>query len=365
MILEPTSYVPSLRWRMGEYQGLLTLSSAAKDKIVPILTIPPLEYDFDTGVPRKTPHEHVFPFPKRLKAKWGTRPFWFDIHSTLRHSHMNEGQSCYQYVFEEIRKFGAHGIPIVSFDMDEKLVRDVSSINSADQHGMGLRVMMEDIMKPDFAATKAAIVKAMGIAIDEIDLIIDLEAPNYDPIDAFSSALAGVLQGFPDLKEHRNVVLVGTSFPSSMGEISKGITAVQRKHWSFYNSVIAKLPNGFRVPNFGDYTTVHPGFVAMDMRMIKPAGKIIYATNESWQIIKGGSFRDSPEQMHSHAATVVNSDFYFGDDYCYGDNYIRECANKNDGPSNLSQWKKVGINHHMSVTLAQLSNPSATASYLG
>jgi T4 beta protein len=33
-------YVPAVRWRTGEYQALLRLSDAAKDRIVPLITIP-------------------------------------------------------------------------------------------------------------------------------------------------------------------------------------------------------------------------------------------------------------------------------------------------------------------------------------
>jgi hypothetical protein len=64
-------YVPALRWRQGEYQALFRLATAAKDRIVPYITIPEVEFDFELWQPKKTVQEHVHPFPARFNAKWG------------------------------------------------------------------------------------------------------------------------------------------------------------------------------------------------------------------------------------------------------------------------------------------------------
>ena len=47
MILTKDMYVPALRWRQGEYQALAGLAAAAKDRIVPYVTIPEVEFDFE------------------------------------------------------------------------------------------------------------------------------------------------------------------------------------------------------------------------------------------------------------------------------------------------------------------------------
>ena len=99
MILEPTDYTPSLRWRQGEYQALLFLPEQHKARICPLITIPPIEFDFDLQIPKKTPHEHIHPFAKRVHKKWDHRPCWVDIHPTLREARMDDGRVTYDYVF--------------------------------------------------------------------------------------------------------------------------------------------------------------------------------------------------------------------------------------------------------------------------
>ena len=355
MILQEDAYVPSLRWRQGEYQGLVTLAAAAKSRVTPLITIPPIEFDFDAWVPKKTPHEHLFPFPGRLKAKWGTRPFWLDVSDGLRDVKMDDGQSAYDYVFGGVRGNGGYAVPVVSFDMDEGLLLRIKSHIALDQHGLGLRVLLTDLMKPTLGDTVEAFCKKLGVERDEIDLIIDLEAPNYDPVESFAIALGASIVSIPKLDAYRNFVLVGTAFPESMGDIEKGETSIPRLHWQFYKELLNNLPDHVRRPVYGDYTIVHPSFVALDMRLIKPAGKIVYTTSDNYVVHKGGSFRDNREQMHDHCEAIVARGYYRGAAYSFGDKYIKDCAAKTEGPSNLSQWKKVGINHHMTVVLDDLA----------
>ena len=53
MPLGSGAYVPSLRWRQAEYQALLRLDESIEDRIVPLITIPPIEFDFGREYLRK------------------------------------------------------------------------------------------------------------------------------------------------------------------------------------------------------------------------------------------------------------------------------------------------------------------------
>ena len=76
MPLSDGAYVPALRWRQAEYQALFRLKEPVKRRVVPLLTIPPVEFDFEVGELKKTVHEHVQPFVPRYLKKWGCRPAW-------------------------------------------------------------------------------------------------------------------------------------------------------------------------------------------------------------------------------------------------------------------------------------------------
>ncbi len=138
--------------------------------------------------------------------------------------------------------------------------------------------------------------------------------------------------------------MIGTGFPQILA-VDKPGGHLQRHDWLFYKALRAKLAGIGRIPNFGDYTIVHPEFTAQDMRLLKPAGNIVYTVGDTWNVRKGGAFRADPEQMHTHCESIVKSGQFCGPHFSAGDEYIDRCAKKLATPSNLTRWKENGISH--------------------
>lgn len=355
MILNSDMYVPALRWRQGEYQALLRLTNQVKDRIVPFVTIPEIEFDFEEWRPKKSVQEHVHPFAARFKSKWGKRPAWVGVHKSIVQMPMDDGRDIFTYVFEELRGFEASAVPAIPLGTDASTVRAVEAIVKRDSLGVAISVRLEDLMKENPDAQVQSLASTLGVELSDIDLIVDLGAPNFEPYEAFSSALIVALRKLGDLQAYRNLSLIGTAIPETFKDIAKGSDEIPRHDWLFYQTLMAKLPAGMRRPNFGDYTIVHPEFTPLDMRKIKSAGKIVYTTPRSWAVRKGGAFRDNPEQMHGHCADIVSRDTFKGAGYSSGDNYIAKCAVRQEGPSNQTRWKDVAINHHITHVLDDLA----------
>ena len=359
MILTKDMYVPALRWRMAEYQALMRLTERAKERVVPYITIPELEFDFDSRQPKKTVHEHVHPFVARFEKKWGSRLAWIGVHPDIADGVMDDGSDILTYVFDGLRKFDAKGMPSIRLDAKSRTQNSVAAIVGKDGQGVAITVRLEDLMKKDAFARVVAMFTALGINEDEVDLIVDLGEPNFEPYETFSIALISALRRLGDLNRFRNFVLVGTAIPETFKGVSKGEDELPRHDWLFFRTFLSKLPSGMRRPNYGDYTIVHPNFTPQDMRKIKSAGKIVYTTGKSWWVRKGGAFRGNEEQMHEHCAALVGSGVFKGSGYSYGDDYIGKCAIKKAPPSNLTRWKDVAINHHIAHVLDDLSMTGA------
>lgn len=361
MKLSNDTYIPSLRWRQAEYQALLCLSDAAKARTVPLITIPPIEYDFEEEKLKKDAEEHVKPFPKRYKEKWGIRPAWIDVDPSLHGPTMANGQDVFSFVFAALRKFGAAAVPVITVDAPDTMITIIAAIVATDGKGVAIRARFEDIMRPTFTQAVRALLEKLKVKLADADLIIDLGAPNYEPYDDFSKAMSITLSAVTDLAAFRNFVLVGTAIPPSMADISKDGGDLKRHDWLFYQLLMSKLPPGVRHPNYGDYTIVHPAFVVMDMRKRKPAGKVVYATGKTWHVEKGGAFLEDREQMHDHCDEIANAAYFKGAGFSWGDDYIAKCAVRAASPSNQTQWKKVAINHHIMQVLDDLSKFAAAA----
>jgi hypothetical protein len=356
MATKDAFYVPCLRWRQAEYQALLALSDKAKDSIVPLITIPDLEFDFEDGTPKKTVGEHAGTFPKRYKEKWKTRKAWIDADPNIQTGVMPDGRPVFIFVFDEIRKFTADAMPVTSLDCTPKVVAQIASIVATDKKGVGVRARIEHVMKASFGVSLDTLLKSLKVTPEETDLIVDLGTPNYEPYGAFAAALAITLGKIPNLPAYRNFILVGCAFPNTLSAVSSPVAYIERHDWKFYMQLLAKLPKGMRSPMFGDYATVNPGFTAkMDMRKVNPAGKIVYATTDRWFVRKGGAFRGNEKQMHKLSDEVVKSGLFRGPSFSAGDDYIDKCAKKTVGPSNQTRWKSVGINHHIMQVIGEVA----------
>ena len=122
------------------------------------------------------------------------------------------------------------------------------------------------------------------------------------------SALIAAMRRLGDLYAFRNFVLIGTAIPEDIQGCCQGRGCSFRVMiGSSTRRFLARCRRACVSPNYGDYTIVHPDFTPMDMRMIKSAGKLVYTTPANWEVRKGGAFRDNPEQMHDHCASIVGS----------------------------------------------------------
>ena len=358
--LPSDAYVPVLRWRQGEYQALLHLTEPAKDRIVPFITIPEIEYDFGERRSKKSIQEHVYPFAHRYNLKWGNRPAWVGVHKRIIQTRMDDGQDIFAYIFEKLRTFGANAAPVILLGTDSNSVQEVAAIVKWDGLGVAISIQLEDLMKANLNGRVRALASALAVKLCDTDLIIDLGAPNFKPYEVFSDLLVVALRKLGSLHAYRNLVLIGTAIPETFRGIAMGINEIPRHDWLFYQTLIARLPSGMRHPSFGDYTIVHPEFTAVDMRMIKAAAKIVYTTSRSWSVCKGGAFRDNPEQMHDYCADLVGKNIFKGPGFSSGDNYIAKCAARQEGPSNQTRWKDVTINHHITQVLDDLATLGGT-----
>lgn len=364
MNLSEDTYVPALRWRQGEYQALWRLASTVKSRVVPLITIPPVEFDFELWRPKKTCHDHVQPFLARFREKWGSRPAWIALDSAIAVDRMGDGSHVFDFIFDGLRSVGNRAVPALPLATDAATMSAAARATDYDGRGAAVLLRLEDLMAINPRSAIESFAASLGVGLDELDVIIDLRAPNFEPYATFASALIMALRRLGNLYEVRSFVLLGTAIPDSFAQLAKGSDEIPRHDWLFFKTFVTLLPAGIRRPLYGDHTVVHPDFKAQDMRKVKAAGKIVYTTPDTWATRKGGAFRDNPAQMHTHCERVVaESAFAFrGAGFSYGDKYIADCAVKAESPSNLSRWKDVAINHHITMVADDLATLLGTPS---
>jgi len=358
MSFQALHYVPCLRWKQGEYKAVSLLSDSARDLITPLIEVPEKGYDFETQTDKKSLDDHLAPFAKRLHSNWQTKICFVDLKLIDPSERLKSGTHPVRYIFEQLNLYGCSGIPVTGFDRDPQYQHEVKRAVSKDRRGLCIRLSIESAAKSSLKASVATLLGS-NMPIEECDLILDLEAPpNFVPLEGFANLIQSIILRLPYLDRWRTFTLMGSSFPSSMAEITTSPMVIPRNEWLVYKLLRTKLSSGdTRIPTFGDYVINHPEVLQVDMRLVKPAATIRYTIDDAWLIIKGPNVRDHGYgQYLDHCKTLTSDPRFLDSTFSGADKYISDCAAGRAKTGNLSTWRWIGTNHHLEKLALDIAN---------
>ncbi|MBW8002658.1 MAG: hypothetical protein FVQ80_11655 [Planctomycetes bacterium] len=357
MNFDHSHYVPCLRWKQGEYQAVLRLHEKAKKKFTPLIQVPEFGYDFEKGKEPKVIDKHIEPFAKRVHDKWGKLPCFVDLKLINPSVRLENKTHPVKYVFDDLRRRGCYSIPVTGLGRDKAYQQAIKSILIKDKSGVCLRVSIEEAAKGSFATDINSLLSTLNVQVDNCDLIMDLVTPNFEPLDGFSKVIQNIVKKIPYLAKWRTFSLIGTSFPKSMGGIKTGVTNIPRHEWQIYKIIIHSFKKaGLRLPTFGDYAISHPDIPDLDWRVVKPKVKIRYTVDDKWYLVKGKNYRDyGYGQYHELSKQILNSGYYYGPTFSWGDKYIQQCAN-GGSTGHLTMWVGVDTNHHIEKVIQDIAS---------
>jgi hypothetical protein len=350
-------YTPILKWKLGEYQALLRLSNDAKDRVLPLIEIPPIGWDFEKQKQAKTLDQHLAPFGRRLEAKWPKRPIFIDCGLLDPLELMATGQHPLQYAISTAVERGSSAIPVTNVARHSSYQAAVKSCLSDSSTGLCIRVTMDHLGLPDLMSRISSLVGELGADTENLHLIVDLGAPEFEPLADLVGALKAKIATIEDQYPWRTYTLAGTSFPESMGPLETGAQIIPRYEWLLYKLYVSTLSPSERVPNFGDYAISHPITPEGDMRILQPSASVRYTMDDAWYVVKGRNVRKYKFGQYVPLCGVVASSTHFcGSGYSEGDDYIVECSQGIASTGTLTTWRWVGVNHHITKVIGDLSN---------
>lgn len=357
MGLTAKTYVPVLKWRQGEYQALMRLHAAAKDRVVPLIEVTPPEWDFEHNRFKKTIDGQLTPFASRLEKKWGVRPAFLDTNLLKPTERMIGGGHPLTYLLDAVRARGGVLTPVTGLARDLAHYNALAAGMALDGRGVAVRVSLDEIADPVFPATLLSLVASLGVGLSETDLIVDLAAKDFEPLADLTALVAALLQSHAVYGDVRSLVLIGTSFPVSMGEVKLASQILPRLEWKLYKGVVGSLAPGYRPLAFGDYAIASADIPGGDMRLLKPSATIRFTVADGWFITKGNNVRDNGYgQYRGQCGTVITSGHIAASGYSAGSDYIRGCDAKTEKTGNLTTWRWVGTNHHITRVVDDLAS---------
>lgn len=354
MAFDHRHYVPILKGKKGEFDGLSWLDPQTKAALTPLIEVFTVPWDFNDDVPAKTVEAHLDSSASKIAAAWGAGhpifidTLWFDPDEQAGGRHHLE------YLFDRLRG-QVDAVPTGGPARGASHAAAVAAIAAADDRGACCRLDADDVS--DAAALQAAIdswLAAISLAPDEVDLVVDLGEVTAANRGAFEIAAKALLPTLPYLADWRSLTLASGAFPRDLRDVSANSEErIERHDWRLWRAIDqAQLP---RNPTFGDYAISHPELFDPDPRMIRPSVAIRYAAPSHWLIVKRRWIRQGFDQYRDASAILLNEPENQGSGHCRGDAFIDACAA--GGPTgNLTTWRCVGTSHHLTTTVRELAS---------
>jgi len=351
-------YVPILKGREGEYGALKQVTDRSRDRITPLIEIPPIPWDFVNGSPSKSIDDHLKKVCKNILGAWGgERSLFLDTLWLPADVRMTDGRHPLSFLLDHGYSMGLKLIPVTGLLRGDKHVTSCRKAHTANGAGVCIRIQREDFTEfSDLPNALDALLRSVAVPIRQADLVLDLRAITDGEID--EDEVAALVRSIPSLNQWRTFTLAATSFPTNLvGLPASDCSRVQRLEWKLWKMVQRKLPSSIRKPAFGDYAISHPEPSEVDPRIMKPSASVRYTYRTYWLVMKARNLRDHGyAQFHGLCSELMKRVEYSGTGFSWGDEYIGECGRQRRGPGNLTTWRKVGTSHHLAFVLDQLSS---------
>jgi hypothetical protein len=352
-------YVPILKGREGEYSALEALEPDVRARLLPLIEIPSVPFDFPNEAPAKTLDAHVSPIPDRLKRCWGNaRPLLLDMPWFGDGERLADGSMALGRVLEGCSLLGLAVVPVVAKSSSAGYLEAAGA--HAGRYGTGICLRLEE---QDFAddvnidTEIGAMLTALGgLRPEAVDVLIDLDDLEQNA-GRVNLVARYVLSSLPELP-WRNVILAGASFPEDLSDVdARSVATLPRLEWSLWTGLKTWASRHRPGLVYGDYAIANPRIRELDPRLMRMSASIRYTVPDAWLVLKGRNVRQHGfEQYFDLCQALVAQPAYCGPDFSWGDFYIAECAARRTGPGNATTWRKVGTNHHLTLVTQTLAN---------
>lgn len=327
-------YVPSLRAKAGEAIALTHLTSAAKDRIFPLVHLA-------TEVPAT--------FAPRLGQAWAGRSLGLD--GSFNFEATGSGLAM-QTTFAALAALGVTVVPSIEYGAQAGYMAVVGALAQSSATGLVVKVRLGHLH------LVTAWLAQGGWAPQSVDLVILAgHLADFGAAGVLDQLVLNTLLTLPHPQAWRSVTLSGSSAPKDMSSLGLGVNTVPRLEWGLWQTIRAQVP--FRL-DYGDHAMTHPdmtdppGFV-----MGNATVSVRYTTDNDWTVIKGRPVSGKngipmPTQYLGHAQTLCVQPTFGGLVGCWGDGRVQQIVAGTGTPGSRQTWVEIGANRHLSFVADRL-----------
>lgn len=332
-------YVPILRWKEGEKNGVRAVSSADKVGITPIFVLESDQFKIKKATKKNPAVASADHFVNQVRDVWGTDPFYLDASGV---SALAGTQHPILAIAAAARARGLHLIPATPLGAPSTYAAAIATIVQQDQRGVALRIDLQEF------TSAATWVQSWPHALGETDLIADF-GDDIGSVTRLGNIVQTVFQQLHAGNQWRTVTIAGTSMPANFAGIAQGLYTIAMETLALWRTLHPVVP--YRL-DYGDYTTPPLGIIPPGIVWGYPINAR-YTIDGQYLICKGVKTTGAgavvaATQLTGHARAIqgyANRNRLAG---CWADDEIDAIA-AGGSPQGLLHWVKIGVNRHLTL----------------
>lgn len=343
------AYSPFVKTKRGEAKALKELDSRIKNAIFPLFDVLALNKGVIT---EPDVQKHLDKQVRMIELAWTNQdPCYVDLFDVNPSARALDGVHPLTYVSGQLDQKKISFLPVAGLARDMNYLLMLRSVVSNGCPGIAVRLEVEDLLLPAGLNQKIqTLLNQVGALSLPLHILIDCRSLIGQDLARLQSAVRVVLPQLRLLNPAR-MILSASSMVSDMSKFKKNsMNRVKRDDLSLW---LGFAQGGFSDLGFGDYGVIHPDYVDLDPRVIKPSAKIRYTADTEWIVIKGSRWVDDTSQHHGLSMELANCREYRGED-SWGGHYIETAAAGRPKYGTLETWVTVDQNAHITVTAKQV-----------
>lgn len=359
--MEPI-YFPVMKAMAGEFTALENMKAHTVSQIVPLFDFPLIPEKNKAYRESLTPIDlFIKTTCNSIKQVWAGRYAMFDIFHWNPTTTSESGEHIASAIYNTLKSLGVNVVPVVGYDRWEvqEYKHSLKSIAGSHSGRFCIRLdhhAFEDTADPDYLLdTLEDIIESLEISPANCHILLDFEdvsvLPLVDLLEKFDSMINLISR-----YEFSSYSIAGCSLPKTINLAVKDINScgtVLRKEMLLWQDIRRQYPR--LSIYFGDYAVRGPGSNS-GIKNPNTNGKIRYTIPNAHFIARGHKMTLPPkgEQHWVLAQNIINSGYYLGPDFSWGDNKIMQCRNK-EFSGGAPTWIKIDTNHHLAFVVSEVT----------
>lgn len=351
-------YVPSLRMKKGELEGLRTLRVDVADCILPLLIVPPLrERDSGSQEALFPPSEAIPDVGGILSKYWPRRPTFVDPRALFKEYGIEKAVNWLPELFKRARNLDVLAIPIASLVDLEKIGVSAFRDSLPRNYGLkfGLRIQSGDMTDPNLNERVQSVLSSMGLIPAECSVFADFTDADLSDHSLVAPIIRAALEQLQTFGQWMFVVFQGTHYPETNPAKPGQTISHPRNEWRAWSEAVKFDPSTAEQMVFGDFAA-DSAKIDFGGKGGRPIPHCRYTTDTHWLVVRGGETGSTLKIMKDVFKRVLDSGEFSGSSFSEADAYIDDVArNNSESVGSASTWRQVNTAHHITRVVADMA----------